>query len=169
MLKLGYTVDIGPLWAPVDLTTAGATGLRVALKKGRSCIFVVQAAAAASGTEDLVFTLKEHTAATSGTTQNFANITTAWVKSATTLAGTETWSKITQAASATLTLAGTTYAAKQLILAVQVNAPDLDAGYDYVSLSVADPGAVSRLGGGVTLLTDLVERRDPANLVATLF
>lgn len=168
MLKLGYTVDIGPLWAPVDLTTAGATGLRVALKNARSCIFVVSVAAAASGTEDLVFTLKEHTLASAGTTQNFVNITTAWVKSATTLAGTETWAKITQAASATLTLAGATYAAKQLELAVQVNAADLDAGFDYVSLSVADPGTVSRLGSGLTLLTDLQKRFDPASMAATL-
>lgn len=169
MLKLGYTVDVGPLWAPVDLTTAGATGLRVCLKNAQSCIFVVSAAAAASGTEDLVFTLKEHTASSSGTTQNFANITTAWVKSATTLAGTESWTKITQAASATLTLAGATYAAKQLELAVQVNTKDLDEGFDYVSLSVADPGTVARLSSGLVLLTDLTVRRDPANLAPTLF
>lgn len=169
MLKLGYTVDIGPLWAPVDLTTAGGTGLRACLKNAQSCIFVVPVAAAASGTEDLVFTLKEHTAASAGTTQNFANITTALVKSATLLAGTETWVAVTQAASATLTLAGATYAAKQLVLAVQVNTKDLDEGFDYVSLSVADPGTVSRLGTGLTLLTDLVTKRDPTKLAATLF
>lgn len=169
MLKLGYTVDAGPLWAPVDLTTAGGTGLRANLRNAQSCIFLVEAAAAASGTEDLVFTLKEHSAASSGTTQNFVNITTAWVKSATTLAGTETWAKISQAASATLTLAGATFAAKQLLLAVQVNTKDLDEGFDYVSLSVADPGTVARLGTGLTLLTDLVTRRDPANLAPTLF
>lgn len=169
MLKLGYTVDIGPLWAPVDLTTAGGTGLRACLRNAQSCIFQVSLAAAASGTEDAVFTLKEHTAASSGTTQNFVNITTAWVKSATALAGTEAWTRVSQTASATLTLAGATFAAKQVLLAVQVNTKDLDEGFDYVSLSVADPGTVARLGSGVTLLTDLVERRDPANLKPTLF
>lgn len=174
MLKLGYTVDVGPLWAPVDLTTAGATGLRACLKNAQSCIFVVPVAVAASGTEDLVFTAKEHTALSGGTTTNLGagtnanGITTYWVKSATTLAGTETWVKVTQAASATVTLAGATYAAKQLILAVQINTKDLDEGYDYVSLSVADPGSVSRLGAALTLLTDLVTRRDPANMPATL-
>src|SRR5689334_4118249 len=101
MLKLGYTWDTGVGAVPVDLTTAGATGARLALKNGRCGAFVVTLAAAASGTEDVVFTLKEHTASTSGTTTNLANITTVWVKSATTLAGTETWTKLTQSASAT--------------------------------------------------------------------
>lgn len=168
MLKLGYTVDIAPGWAPVDLTTAGSTGLRACLKNARSCIFVVSLAAAASGTEDVVFTLKEHTASTSGTTTNLATITTAWQKSATTLAGTETWTKITQAAGATLTLAGATFAAKQVLLAVQVRADELDDGNAYVSLSTADPGTVARLSSGLVLLTDLVERHDPAAMPATL-
>jgi len=168
MLKLGYTVDIGPLWAPVDLHTAGATGLRVSLKNARSCIFVVSLAAAASGTDDLVFTLNEHTAKTAGTTQVFSNITTAWVKSATTLAGTEAWVKTTQAVGSTFTLPGATYATKQVELAIQVNAPDLDATFNYVSLSVAATAVVARLGSGLTLLTDLQKRFDPASMPATL-
>lgn len=169
MLKLGYTVDAGPGWAPVDLTTAGATGLRVNFRNARSIIFVVDLAAAASGTEDVVLTLKEHTLSASGTTQNLATIKTTWIKSATTLAGTESWVAQTQAAGATVTLAGATYAAKQVKAAIQVRADELDDGFGYVSLSVADPGTVSRLGVCNVLLTDLVERRDPANLSPTLF
>jgi len=169
MYKLGYTVDASPTAVPVDLTTAGFTGLRACLKNAQSCVFLVTLAAAASGTEDVVFTLKEHTASSSGTTTNLANITTVWIKSATTLAGTEQWVKTTQAAAATFTLTGTTYAAKQVQLAIQVNAKDLDDGYDYVSLSAGDPGTVSRLGCVSTLLTDLTVRRDPANLQPTLF
>lgn len=169
MYKLGATVDIGPTAVPVDLTTAGWTGLRACLKNAQSCLFVVSLAAAGSGTEDVTFTLKEHNAASSGTTQNLAIITTAWVKSATTLAGTESWTKITQNAAATITLAGATYAAKQVLFALQVNTKDLDDGFEYVSLSVGDPGTVSRLGVGLTLLTDLSVRRDPANMAPTLF
>lgn len=170
MLKLGYTVDAGPGWAPVDLTTAGATGIRTCLKNAQSCIFLVDLAAAASGSEDVVFTLKEHTASSSGTTTNLVNIATVWIKSATTLAGTEQWVKTSQApALATFTLTGTTYAAKQCKIAIQVNTKDVDDGYDYVSLSVADPGSVSRLGTCNVLLTDLTVRRDPSLLAATLF
>lgn len=168
MLKLGYTVDCGPVVVPVDFHTGTNTGKRVALKNARSCIFLVSMAAAASGTDDLVFTLNEHTASSAGTTTAFANITTAWIKSATTLAGTETWTKVTQAAGSTLTLAGATYAAKQLMLALQVNAPDLDAGYDYVSLSCAATAAIARLGVIQVLLTDLTKRFDPSSMAATL-
>lgn len=168
MLKLGYTVDIGPTVVPVDFHTATNTGLRVALKNCRSCIFVVQMAAAASGTDDLVFTLNEHTAKTGGTTTAFANITTWWLKSATTLAGTETWAKQTQAAGSTFTIPGASYATKQVVAALQVNAPDLDAGNDYVSLSCAATAAISRLGVINVLLTDLQKRFDPASLSATL-
>jgi hypothetical protein len=169
MLKLGYTVDAGPCWAPVDLTTAGATGLRANFRNARSIIFLVDLAAAASGTEDVVLTLNEHTAASAGTTTNLATVKTAWVKSATALAGTESWVAITQAAAATFTLAGATYAAKQCKIAIQVRADELDEGYSYVSLSAGDPGTVARLSSANTLLTDLVERRDPANLSPTLF
>lgn len=171
MLKLGYTVDAGPGWAPVDLTTAGATGKRVMLRNAQSCIFLVDLAAAASGTEDVVFTLNEHNASTSGTTQAPTIMPTVlWIKSATALAGTESWVKQTTGFSTnTVTIAGATYAAKQVKAALQVNTKDLDDGFDYVSLSVGDPGSVSRLGSCSVLLTDLTVRRDPANLKPTLF
>lgn len=179
MLKLGYTVDIGPSWIPVDLTTAGATGLRACLKNAQSVIFVVSLAAAGSGTEDVVLTFKEHTASSGGTSTNLGNLAGGnangvavwWIKSATTLAGTEPWVKQTGNISsngAVVTIPGATYAAKQVIAAFQFNTKDLDDGYDYISCSVADPGSVSRLGTCQTLLTDLVTRRDPANMPPTL-
>lgn len=169
MLKLGYTWDAGEGVPPQDFHTGANTSKRLMLRNGQCGAFLVHMAAAASGTDDLVFTLNEHTAATSGTTTALAAITTAWVKSATTLAGTETWTKITQAAASTLTLAGATYATKQLLLVVQINKTDMDAGYDYLSLSCAATAAVSRIGSITNLLTDLSVRRDPANLAATLF
>lgn len=169
MYKLGYTVDIGPSVVPVDFHTGTNTGKRVNLRNAQSCIFVVQMAAAASGTDDLVFTLNEHTASSSGTTTALANITTWWLKSATTLAGTETWAKQTQAAGSTFTIPGATYATKQVLAALQVNTKDLDDTYDYVSLSCAATAAISRLGVINVLLTDLTVRRDPSLLAATLF
>jgi hypothetical protein len=168
MLKLGYAVDIGPTVVPVDFHTGANTGLRVALKNARSCIFLVSMAAAASGTDDLVFTLNEHTASSAGTTTAFANIAVWWLKAATTLAGTEKWAKQTQAAGSTFTIPGATNATKQVVAALQVNAPDLDAGYDYVSLSCAATATVSRLGVIQVLLTDLQKRFDPASMAPTL-
>lgn len=169
MLKLGYNWDAGVVAAPVDLTTAGFTGKRTMLRNAQSVSFLLALGAAASGTEDVVLTLNEHTAASSGTTTALANITTAWIKSATTLANTESWTKISQAAGSTLTIAGATYAAKQALVVVQVNTKDLDDGYDYISLSAGDPGTVSRLGACIALLSDMTVRRDPANLQPLLF
>ncbi|HET9889653.1 MAG TPA: hypothetical protein VFQ42_04055 [Mycobacterium sp.] len=169
MYKLGNTLDFGPGVVPVDFHTATNTGIRANLRNAQSVIFKVSMAAAASGTDDLVFTLNEHTAKTGGTTTALANITTWWLKSATTLDGTQTWTKQTQAAGSTFTIPGASYATKQVIAALQVNTKDLDDTYDYVSLSCAATAAISRLGVIDTILTDLTVRRDPANLAATLF
>jgi hypothetical protein len=169
MLKLGYTVDFGEGVPPQDFHTGANTSKRLMLRNAQSALFLVHMNAAASGTDDLVFTLNEHTAASGGTTTALAAIATAWVKSATALAGTETWTKISQAAGSTLTLAGATYATKQLLCAVQINTKDVDDGYDYVSLSCAATAAVSRIGSITNVLTDLTIRRDPAQMAATLF
>lgn len=169
MYKLGYTFDIGPGVVPVDFHTGTNTGIRACLRNAQSVAFKVTMAAAASGTDDLVFTLNEHTAKTGGTTTALANITTWWLKSATTLDGTQTWSKQTQSAGSTFTIPGATYATKQVLAVLQVNTKDLDDGYDYISLSCAATAAISRLGVIDTVLSDLETRRDPANMPATLF
>lgn len=174
MLKLGYTVDVGSVTAPTDAHVGAITGLRVCLKNAQSIAFFVVLGAAASGTDNVVLTFNEHTAKTGGTTTalnagtNTNGVTTWWVKSAATLAGTETWSKQTQAAGATVTVLGATYAADQAVVAVQINTKDLDDGYDYVSCSVGALATASRYVTIVPALTDLVTKRDPANLAATL-
>lgn len=169
MLKLGYTWDAGAGVVPVDFHTGANTGKRLMLRNAQSCAWIVTMAAAASGTDDLVFTLNEHTAASGGTTTALAQITTAWIKSATLLAGTESWVEQPQSAGSTLTLAGPTYAAKQVIAVVQLNTKDVDDGYDYVSLSCAATAAITRLGTITSLLSDLTVRRSPALLAPTLF
>jgi hypothetical protein len=169
MRKLGLAYDVGPGVVPVDFHTGTNTGLRLCLKNAQSCGFLISMAAAASGTDDLVFTLNEHTAKTSGTTTALANITTWWLKSATTLDGTQTWVKQTQAAGSTLTIPGASYATKQVLAVVEVNTKDVDDGYDYVSLSCAATAAISRLGTITSLLSDLTVRRSPDNLQPTLF
>lgn len=175
MYKLGYTVDTGSVTVPTDAHVGAITGLRVNLRNAQSIIFVVSAMAAATGSDDLVLTFKEHTASSSGTTTNLGagtnanGVTTWWLKQATALAGTETWAKQTQAASATVTVPGASYAAKQVLVAVQLNTKDIDDTYDYVSCSVGALATASRFVSITPLLTDLVTRRDPANMPATLF
>lgn len=168
MEALGRLLDISAGIAPVDLNTAGATGKRVSLRNATGITIVAYVGAAGSGTEDLVFTLKQHTASTGGTSANLAVIDHYYRKNAAALAGSETWTRVAQTASATLTLAGASYAAHQTLLAIEIAGPQLSDGYPYVSLDVADPGSVARIGSVLYILHDLAVQRAPQNLVAPL-
>jgi len=165
---LGRTIDAGLGWTPTNAATAGITGKRVSLKNATSVIFLVNAAAAASGTDALTFTISQHTAATGGSTANLAVIADYhWkVAASTTMDGTETWARVTQAAAATVVIAGSN-ATKEALIAIEVNAVDLTSGYSWVSISVSQP-SVARYVAAQTLLSDLITQRRPANLPATL-
>lgn len=170
---LGRELDISAGVIGVDLNTAGATGKRVSLKNSSGVTIVLLLAAAASGTESVVGTLKQHTASSGGTSSNLATIDKYFLKAAASLAGTETWTRITQAASQTLTIADTQgaltgVAQKQVICVVEVEANQLADGCSYVSLDLADPGAVARVANVIYLLRDLDVQRKPENLVAPL-
>lgn len=169
MEALGRLNDAVVLQVPVDLTTAGSTGKRVSLKNATSAQIRVALAAAASGTETVVLSLKQHTAASSGQTADLL-VDHYYVKVQTN--GNESWIKINQTASATINLTDTLgtitgSAQKALLVAIEVEAPALADGYTFVSLNIADPGTVSRLGAVTIDLHDLAVQRTPANLPAT--
>lgn len=170
---LGRLFDAGIGFATVDLNTAGATGLRYSMQGATGATFLFSLAVAGGGTDDNVITFKQHTAYTSGTSSNLAaatvttssGITAYWVKSEATLDNDESWVEVTQADGATVTLAGATYAAKQVLLAVYVSADQLGDGYTHISADVADPGSGgARLCGSIVLLHDLAVQRAPARL-----
>lgn len=170
---LGRLFDISAGIVNVDFNTSGATGKRVSLRNASAVTIAVLLGAAASATESIVGTLKQHTASSSGTTSNLAAIDSYWVKAATALAGTETWTKVSQTASQTLTIADTQgaltgVAQKQAIVAFTIDATSLADGCSYLSLDIADPGSVARVGSVLYLLHDLVVARTPANLAAPL-
>lgn len=174
---LGRLFDAGIGFATVDLNTAGATGLRYSMQGATGATFLFSLAVAGGGTDDNVITFKQHTAYTSGTSSNLAaatvttssGITAYWVKSEATLDNDESWVEVTQADGATVTLAGATYAAKQVLLAVYVSADQLGDGYTHVSADFADPGSGgARLGSCIVLLHDLAAQRKPVNLPSLL-
>lgn len=163
MEALGRTLDIVAGIAPVDLITAANTGNRVHLKNAAHVAIVAFVGAAASGVEAVSMTLKQHTAASAGTSANLATVTRWHTKQLATLAGSETWTLNTQAAAATIPIAAADRD-KQAIVVVEVDGASLADGYEWVSLDIADPGSVSRLGAVLYLLTDLMVQRKPANL-----
>jgi len=163
---LGRCFDIGSVVVPVaDLAAGAQTGHRVHLKNAGGVAFVVFMGAVSAGTDTFVPTLKEANAATGGTLQNLAAITTWYDKNETTLDGDETWNKTTQAAAATVSLTGATYAAVQMIVVIEVLASQLSDGFEWVTLDMPDPGAGgTRAGGFLAILFDLEVQRTPPNL-----
>ncbi|RSN26501.1 hypothetical protein DMC63_01305 [Streptomyces sp. WAC 05977] len=166
---LGRGVDISIGAAPVDLSAAAVTGKRVSLKGAGGVTIVVVKAAGTAG-DDPTVTLKQHTAASGGTTANLAIIDHYYLKDAVALAGSETWTKKTQAAAATIADPGGagTSAEHQQILVIEVDSKSLADGYSYVSLDVADVGTNAQLGVVLYLLRDLRAGRTPENLQAPL-
>jgi len=166
---LGNLFDVSVGAAPVDLSSAAATGKRVSLKDATGVTILVLKGAGTAG-DDPTVTLKQHTASSGGTTSNLAVIDHYYLKSATTLAGTETWSRVTQSAAATIADPGGagTSAESQQILAIEVRAEQLSDGYSYVSLDVGDVGTNAQLGGVLYLLHGLEVKRKPANMRAPL-
>ncbi|MEV7154908.1 hypothetical protein AB0N77_09815 [Streptomyces misionensis] len=169
MEALGRLIDICIGAAPVDLSTAAVTGKRVKLRDcGGLTILVIKGAGTAG--DDPTFTLQQHTAGSGGTSASLPVIDHYYVKSAATLAGTETWTKVTQAAAATIADPGAagTSAESQQILAIEVDAAQLSDGYTHVSLNCADVGTNAQLGAILYLRRDLKVERTPSALAASL-
>ncbi|KOV86067.1 MULTISPECIES: hypothetical protein [unclassified Streptomyces] len=169
MEALGRLVDVCIGAAPVDLSSAAVTGKRVSLKNCGGLTIVVFKGAGTAG-DDPTFTLKQHTANTGGTTSNLAIIDHYYLKSATTLAGTESWTRVSQSAAATIADPGGagTSAESQQIIAIEVDAAQLSDGYTHVSLDCADVGTNAQLGAILYLRRDLTVERAPASLAASL-
>jgi hypothetical protein len=166
MHGLGRVFDLSVGFAPVDTQTGANTGKRIRMLAGQT-LSVVLFKAAGVGTDVPIFTLNEANASSGGTSQALAKITTWHKKSATTLAGTETWTTTTQAAGSTLTLTGE--ATKQGIYVFDVDGASLSDGFNYVSVDVADTGSAgAQLAGLLYLMHDLTVQRKPANLAALL-
>lgn len=155
---IGETFDLSIGLSPVNLATAANTGKRVSMSEvyGLTIVLIKGAGTAA---EDPVLTLRQHTAATGGTSSDLAAITEYWVKGETTLDGDEAWTRVTQAAAATITDpgAGGVSAETEMLVAIKVHPHQITAGNTHVSLDVADVGAAAQLGC-VLYILDVGER-----------
>lgn len=170
MDALGRLFDIGVGFMPVDLDTAnGATGKRISLRDAAGITFVIIKAAGTAGA-DPTFDVQQHTANTGGTSADLDVVTRYYLKKATTLAGTETWSKFTQTAASEVIDPGgaTTSAEEEQILVIEVEAASLTDGYGYVSIVATVTAANPQLCACIYLLRDLAVQRAPQNLRTTL-
>ena len=153
MRGLGKAFDLAVGINPVaDLAAGANTGKRVHLRNYETCGFLFFKNAASAGTDSIVLTLKEHNANTGGTSQALAAIGDFYYKStAAALAGTEAWTEATQALGSTLTLAntGVVPAANQAMVFFEIEAASLSAGFEWLSVDIADPGSGGTILGGI--------------------
>lgn len=154
MRGLGNVFDISVgINNVADLAAGANTGKRIHMRNYDTLGVLFMKNAASAGADDVVLTLQEHNANTGGTSQNLAAITDWYRKSvASPLLGTETWTETTQAASATLTLAGATFATHQQLVFFEIESGALSAGFEWLSVNIADPGAGGTILGGVIYL-----------------
>jgi len=163
---LGRIYDIGTCWSPVDLNTAdGATGKRIAMTPGRGLDIVVFKAAGTAG-QDMGYTLKQHTAYTSGTTADLVGIDHYYLKNETALDNDESWQVIEQTLAATITEAGAvgTSAESEQIIVIPVHGALLTEGYTHVSLNAAATIANAQLAAAFYIVHDLRWARRPDRL-----
>lgn len=166
MHGLGNVFDIGSAFSPVDFNTSdAATGHRVHMRNYESIAFILFKGAGTAGADPVV-TVQEHSAATGGTSQNLAVITEFYSKTETALDGDETWVRTAQAAAATANM-GATSAEEEGIHVLQFEAPQLSAGFEWISCNIAATVANAQLVSGFYIVSGLKIQREPT-LMPTL-
>ena len=134
--------DIIPAFVPVDLHTAANQGQWIAMKKISRLLCVLFKSAGTAG-DDPVITIQQATS-NSGTGAKPLAFTRIRTKIGP-MATTPIWTINTQTAANTFS---TTSAASQAVIAVEIQANDLDLanGFDFVQLSIPSTGANPQLG-----------------------
>ena len=151
-------VTLKQVTIPVDLNTAAVTGDRVAMKDFDRVSFVVSLGASTAATAS--FTLRQHNAATSGTSKDLSVANPYFVK-----AGAATvFTKVEPVANAAAYDLSTTYAANGGVVVFEVLAEDLDVNnnFGWVSLDILDSNA-AKLGSVVAVAS---HGRGPAYPIA---
>lgn len=132
---------------PVDMNTAAITGARISLAKANKCAFILtmgDSTAAVVG-----FTLRQHTAASSGSSKDLSVANPYYKKVATATS----YTKVVPAAAAAAYDLAADFASAEGVVVFEVLADQLDTdnGYTYVSVDVADSTAAKILSGLMVL------------------
>lgn len=164
---LGRVFDIGSGIVPVDSQTTGMTGHRIYMGDCQG-VSIVVFKAAGTANDDPVLDLQEHSASSGGTSQDLDIITDYYIKQETTLDNDETWTKVSQSAASEVTLNATS-AETQMIVVIDVATEQLSAGFEYLSLDIADTGSAgAQLISVLYIPWGLKVQRAPENMAALL-
>lgn len=134
--------------APVDLNTAAVTGDRVDLKGNKKVAFVISMGTSTGAT--VQFDLKQHNAASSGTSKALS-IANVYYKKA---GAATSFTKVEPTVEASSYDLSTDFAANGGVVIFEVNEDQLDTnnGFGWVSVDIADSGAAKL--GSVIAITD---------------
>ena len=130
-------------FVPVDMQTAANNGDVVSMKN-YTHLTVVFFKGAGTAADDPVLTFTQAQEVAYSNTANLATIDEYWRKEGT-QTGIGTFTRVTQTASQTVTLSGSSAESEGLYV-FEIDAEDLTAGYDCVRVSVADVGGNAQLG-----------------------
>lgn len=144
-----YTLASG--FVPVDMQTGANNGDWISLENYGKCIAVLFKAAGTAG-DDPVFTLKQAKTNAGGSSKDL-KFSTIYSKVGT-LDAVSDFTKTAQTAAASYTDA--TSAEAQAIIAVEIDAGDLDVdgGFKFVQLSIPDVGTNAQIGCALYILGD---------------
>lgn len=161
---LGSLFNVVGALAPVNLCAGANTGLRIDMRNATTCTFVIYCGAGTAG-DDLLVDLQEHSASSSGTSQDLDIITEYFKQSETTLDGDEHWTRITQAAASETADATGTTAEEQNLFVIEVRHDQLSDGFKWISLNIPDLGAAgTKVGGVIAILSGLRQQAKPERL-----
>lgn len=149
--KFFQEANIAAGFVPVDMQTAANDGDWINLASYGRCVAVLYKAAGTAG-QDPVFTLEQATTAAGGSSKALT-FTTIYSKVGT-LTAIADWTKTTQTAAGTYT--DTVSAEAQAIIAVEINAADLDVdnGFKFMRITIPDTGGNAQLGCAFYILLD---------------
>ena len=170
MRALGRLFDIISNVVPVDTQTAANPGDYICLKNVHGVSYVLFKGAGTAN-DDPVLTFRQATDAAGSDVKDLAVVTTYYQKqAATNLLSTGTWTKVTQAAGATVTLNATS--AEQVgLYVIEIEADQLDAdnGFDWVICNLGDTGSAgAQLGCMLAILHSLGVEAAPENLPSAI-
>lgn len=149
--KFLQTANIVSAFVPVDMQTAANDGDWVSLANYQRCVAVLFKGIGTAG-DDPVFKLQQATSAAGAGAKDL--LFDVIYKKVGTQTGIGTFTRTTQ--SAATSYVDATSAEAQAIIAVEIDAEDLDVdgGFKFVQLSVADVGGNAQLGCGFYLMLD---------------
>jgi len=152
----------------VDLSTGANNGDWVSMANYKHLAIVFAASVGTAG-QDPTITLNQATSAAGAGSKALSVITAGYHKTATTdLSGTAAFTKATQAAGNTFTVASSANKDKLWVVEIDADMLDTDNGFSFVQAAVADVGANAQLGYLLYILSQPRYPAAAANMVSAI-